>query len=188
MLVLWSGRFDRRCGRCRRLCPPYHPCTCPMGHLVPLVRKRPPPRRSLVGRHIIGLCGVGLAAWHFVFAKGKMRGGGTAPPGQNQAKTPRFSAKRQVAWFGTRSASNGKCSTSVGSTRTLGGLGGGARVVSRWDRGECPAAVSPRARWGAERGGKTSSRADGDKRRRQRHPFSRHGGGKEVFRVRRKTA
>lgn len=69
LLVLWSGRFDRRCGRCRRLCPPYHPCTCPMGHLVPLVRKRPPPRRSLVGRHIIGRYGVGLAARVFCLCK-----------------------------------------------------------------------------------------------------------------------
>ncbi|WP_300773336.1 hypothetical protein [uncultured Desulfovibrio sp.] len=33
---------------------------------------------------------------HFAFEKGKMRGGTTAPPRQNQAEKPRFSVKRQA--------------------------------------------------------------------------------------------
>ena len=42
----------------------------------------------------------------FAFEKGKMRGGGTAPSGQNQAEKPRFFAKRQAVWFETRSVSS----------------------------------------------------------------------------------
>ena len=33
--------------------------------------------------------------------KGKMRGGGTAPPGRKQAENPRFFAKRQAVRFET---------------------------------------------------------------------------------------